>query len=214
MVTLLEGDLTKYWYDKAIKANVVGCDTETSGLDKAKDKLAMFQMFIPNVGVVMVRNLSLYPRYIIGVLEHTKPRKIFHYASFDLAFLIRDYPYLQPKHIVDTKIAATLLDPKKELFIDPIKQKGSHSLRSLVFTTFGFLMDKTIATSDWFADTLTPEQLEYAAKDVEFLPPLLHSIEQQLQDRDLLNLAYAAYQHLPTRVLLDLKVGRDVYSYE
>lgn len=212
MVTLLEGDLDPDWLDSAMNALAVGCDIETSGLNRNTDRIATFQMYVPDVGVVMVRKLK-NPMNIVKILEEPFVRKIFHYAPFDLGFLMRDYPYLYPDNIADTKVAAAILDPSKQQHCDPITGKGSHSLKTLVHIYFGFEMDKTLAVSNWFARELKPEQLDYAAKDVEYLPSLLVSLETQLKTHGLLKMARKAYNHIPTKVMLDLKGYSDVYGY-
>lgn len=212
-VVLMNGDITEYWYKAAHSRGVVGVDIETSGLDRIKDRIATFQMFVPGVGTVMVRSLSIYPMRIIRLLEHRTIRKIFHFGVFDLAFLMRDYSLLIPYNIADTKIASDIVDPHKTMYYDPAKQRNAHTLLALVHHHFGYLMDKSLAVSDWFAETLNESQLEYAAKDVEYLPDLLHTLESQLLLNGDLYLAKRAYDHITTRVLLDLKVGRDVYHY-
>jgi ribonuclease D len=213
MVTLLDGDLTAEWYTAAAQSTVIGCDIETSGLDRNKDRIATLQIYVPDTGVVWVRKLAAYPTYIIKLLERAKTQKVFHHAPFDLGFLIRDYPFLNPRRIADTKVAAKILDPRRTMFIDPIDKKGNHKLRTLVYHHFGYLMDKTIATSDWFADTLSDEQLEYGSKDVEYLPALLSELETALRSNGLLSIARKAYAILPQKVILDLKVDSDVYGY-
>ncbi len=74
-------------------------------------------------------------------------------------------------------------------------------------------MDKKLHVSDWFADVLDPAQLDYAAKDVEFLPELLRRLLRQLKERGTLHLAREAFAYLPTKVILDAKIGSDVYGY-
>jgi ribonuclease D len=212
MIDVIEGDLTLDWLEAALGAKEVGCDIETSGLDKSRDRIATFQMFIPTVGTVMIRKLNEHPNRLIQVLEG-KPIKIFHHAPFDLGFLIRDYPYLYPRRVADTKIAATILDPKKLIYRDSNTNKGSHSLKVLVKHHFGYEMDKSIAVSNWFAEELDPLQLVYAAKDVEYLPELLRLLLRQIKQQDKMHLVRKAFEYLPTKVILDLKIGRDVFGY-
>ncbi|HTH22430.1 MAG TPA: ribonuclease H-like domain-containing protein [Nitrososphaeraceae archaeon] len=213
MITLLEGDLDLAWFVDTMASKQLGCDIETSGLNKQTDKIACIQIYTPGIGTVMVRNLSKKPEKLIKLLQYNKVQKIFHYGYFDLSFLVRDYPALEPANIADTKIAAKILDPKKQLYNDPITGKPSHSLRSLIYNHFGVILDKTLAISDWFAPDLSTEQLDYAAKDVEYLPLLLGQLEYILRQRRKIRLVRQAYAHLPTKVILDMRVG-DVYSYE
>lgn len=205
MYKLVSGDLPPDWFLAAERSRYIGVDIETSGLDFVKDKMACIQFHIPDAGTIIVRRLDENPYYILAILKSIEVTKIFHYGWFDLHFLMRDYDIMVNK-VADTKIAAKILDPKRELF-------KSHSLQGLVQDNFGVYLDKTLAVSDWFADTLSDAQLEYAGKDTEYLPALLSVLEGKLASisRNKLYRARAAYQYLPTKVALDLE-GVDEYS--
>lgn len=207
-VQLVNGDLPLPALEAALKASTVGMDIETSGLNKETDRLAMIQLFIPTYGTIMLRHVDEWPTRLATLLENERTTKIFHHAVFDLAFLMRDFPFIYPSKIADTKIAAAFFDPKKTYF-------GRHSLSVMVEKVFGFVMDKSIAVSDWFVDELTPEQLDYAAKDVEYLPELLRFLERGImnKDRGLIGPLMQSYHYIPTRVITDSKVGRDVFMY-
>jgi ribonuclease D len=214
MVELVDGDLPSHWLGKALASPMVGMDIETSGLDREKDRIAMVQLFVPKHGTVMIRKLDSWPTNIATLLENKGTTKVFHYASFDLAFLIRDFPFVYPTKIADTKVAAAFFDPKMQYFVDK-SGRGSHRLNVMVEKVFGYVMNKQISTSDWFADTLSPEQLTYAAKDVEYLPELLTFLERGIiqKDRGLIGPLMESYRYLPTKVLIDLKINRDVFAY-
>lgn len=226
MVTILEGDLSQEWLAAALSASKVGMDIETSGLNRfdvpatatsaavKADRIAMIQLHIPNQGTVFIRNLDEWPTNLANLLENDRTTKIFHYASFDLAFLMRDYPFIYPTKIADTKVAAAFFDPKRTYFVDKSGQ-GSHRLNVMVEKVFGYVMDKSLAVSDWFSD-LTPAQIEYAAKDVEYLPELLRFLERGIiqKDRSLISPLMDAYRFLPSKVMIDLKIGRDVFAYQ
>ncbi len=210
-VELLERDLSPQWYDAAHSARIVGMDIETSGLDKLTDRIATVQMYVPHVGTVMVRKLDS-PEWIGALLESKAVLKIFHHAPFDLSFLIRDMG-IWPENVADTKIAARLVDPNKRRYINPVTGKPAHSLIALVHHYYGFILDKALSISNWFADELSPEQLDYAAKDVEFLPDLLSKLEFELSERGELVLARAVYEGIVPDVILESKNIRGVYGY-
>lgn len=211
MVTLVNGDYPSEWFDAAIAARTVGMDIETNGLDKTQHKIATVQMFVPGKGTVMVRNFDS-PITMLRILENRHITKIFHHAPFDLGFLMYNYP-IYPESIADTKIAAKILDPKKTMFYHPDTNKGSHALISLVHHFFNVRLDKSLTVSDWFAPELSPEQLDYAAKDVEFLPELLRLLEVQLAKIRKVKLARKTMANVPTYVMLQLKNYDDIYSY-
>lgn len=220
-IEIVEGDLPDAWLQAAMRARIVGADIETSGLERTKDRIACIQIYVPGAGTVMVRNLES-PAKVLELLQSWRVTKIFQFADFDLSFLLRDYPILvtyPPKQIVDTKIAAGILDPdvrnpEKAMFIDPDTGKGSHSLKILVYHYFGYKMDKSIAVSNWFAQNLTQAQLDYAAKDVEYLPPLLKCLESDITNKavtsgdfSILSDLYYAYQCIVPNVIRGLKIA-------
>jgi ribonuclease D len=219
MVTVVNGDIPSAALEASQQVKTVGMDIETSRLemvngklDKTNGKIAMVQLYIPMYGTVMVRNLDTYPTNLSQLLESERTTKIFHYGSFDLYFLMRDLMFVFPTNVADTKIAAAFYDPDKKKFKDK-NGIGSHKLATLVENVFGYVMDKSIAVSDWFAEDLTPEQLTYAAKDVEYLPKLLEHMETRISPALVPDLL-AAYRFLPHKVMIDLKVGRDVFAYQ
>lgn len=207
-IEIVEGDLPSTWLQAAIRASIVGTDIETSGLDRIKDRIACIQIHVPNTGTIMVRWLDKKPTNILTLLNSWRVTKIFQFAPFDLSFLRRDYPdALKPTQIVDTKIAAKILDPKRELFIDPDTNMGSHSLKALVWHYFEDKLNKDVAVSNWFAETLSKEQLAYAAKDVEVLPPLLSRLENDIIDKDpaLVHKLVREYNKLTTEAVFQAK---------
>lgn len=211
MVTMVDGDYPAEWYYAALSATIVGMDIETSGLDKWTDRIATVQMYVPGKGTIMARNLK-HPDNILRILEAKETTKVFHYAGFDLGFLMKNYD-VSPTRIADTKIAAKMIDPKKQRYFHPETLRGSHSLLALVWYHYKEKWDKSLAVSDWFVPELSQAQIEYAAKDVMYLPDMLLSIEAELRKLGLLRLTRNAYKHIPTRVELDLKRYDDVYSY-
>ena len=165
-VIIVDGDLPEDWLGLPYYA----MDIETDGLDTVNCNIAMVQVYNKDKGVIFVRNLSDNPVNLLKILADESSIKIFHHALFDIQFLVNRYYKVmeKPKRVYDTKVMASA--SKKQL-IDPTTGKHSVSLRSLVYNEVGILLDKSIAVSDWFT-TLTPEQMDYAAKDVLYLADL------------------------------------------
>jgi ribonuclease D len=69
----------------------------------------------------------------------------------------------------------------------------------------GIELSKQQQSSDWGADQLTPEQLNYAASDVLHLHALREKLEAMLVREGREGLARACFAFLPTRVELDLQ---------
>jgi len=212
VVTVLTGDLTLQWYDAAVQSGIVGVDIETSGLDKLKDKIACIQLSIVNYGNVIVRFPNVYPTHLLALLENAKIKKIFHLATFDLNFLMRDYNTIWPQNIADTIIAAKLLDPKKQLFVHPITGRPSHSLAALVWHYKEVILNKELAVSNWFTKKLTKKQLDYAVQDVVYLPYILEQLEKSLPPYKQM-LAHEAFNNLPAYVALEQIGIKNIYGY-
>lgn len=211
MVELVNGDFPVEWIHGARASSKVGMDIETSGLSPVTDKIATVQMYVPEMGTIMVRNLE-YPINLLRLLEDRQTTKIFHHAPFDLGFIQRHFE-VTPRNIACTKVAAKLTDPQRLKYFDPDTNKGSHSLKALVFTMFGEKLDKTLAVSDWFAEELSDAQVQYAAKDVEYLPEILRLLQLDLARLRLLTVYRKASNYIPTKIDLEIKKFGDIYGY-
>jgi len=187
MPIIAEGDIPQKFFLDAVHAGVCGIDTETSGLDFSKDTLALVQISIPGKETILLRKFQRVPNNFISLMEHTGIRKIFHYALFDLSFLINTFQ-VYPVNIRCTKIASKLLDRDRTRFYDTRTQHVSHSLRTLLWYYFGIDIPKGQALSNWFADKLTDEQIQYAEEDVIYL--------DMLETKMILDLCAVGYIHI------------------
>ena len=79
-----------------------------------------------------------------------------------------------------------------------------HGLASLCRDLLGVDLSKQQQTSDWGAETLTDEQLAYAASDVLHLHALKAKLDVLLEREGRRELAEAAFKFLPTRARLDV----------
>ena len=77
----------------------------------------------------------------------------------------------------------------------------------------GVAISKDQRLSDWTAAELTPEQIRYAAADVEYLIPLLANLEEDLRSAGLMKLFGECLNFIPARVQLDLGDWPDVFAY-
>jgi ribonuclease D len=80
-----------------------------------------------------------------------------------------------------------------------------HGLKDLAKELLGVELSKQQQSSDWGADQLTQEQLNYAASDVLYLHALKEKLDAMLVREGRQGLAQACFAFLPTRVELDLK---------
>jgi ribonuclease D len=96
-------------------------------------------------------------------------RKVAHAAAGDLAVLHRATG-VAPRPLLDTQVAAAFCGLGSAL-----------SYAALVRELFGVELPKHETRTDWLRRPLLPEQLRYAAEDVEHLLPAAHELERRLE---------------------------------
>lgn len=198
-------DLPADMADAFARSRRVAWDVETSGLDWRTDRLGTCQLFAEDAGVAIVSLDDGKPERLIALLENPEVEKVFHYAPFDLRFMVHAWQ-ARPASIRCTKVASKLLRPDAP--------NESHSLQQLCLRYLGIVLDKgSVRTSDWLAPTLTAEQLAYAAGDVVHLPALLDALSSELTRAGLGWLYDDCCVFLPSRVTLELGGYPDVFAY-
>lgn len=205
MVQLHDGDLPTEIYERFSTEQIIACDTETTGLNWLSDKLALVQLYSPNVGTHLVRvKDGQLATLVCQILEMNSIRKVFHHAPFDLAFMKSAWG-VDTKNSACTKIASKMLWRNQDI---------SHSLQPLLARVLGIHIDKgAVRTSNWGAENLSSGQLEYAANDVVYLIPLLLKLERALAAEQLLELFQTCCTFLPTRARTDQLLLQDIFSY-
>jgi ribonuclease D len=190
----LPADLT--WQD------AVAIDTEAMGLHyQGRDRLCVVQLGDEKGNVHLVqfrRNHYEAPRLKALCLD-ANITKIFHFGRFDMGIMAR-YLGVIPEPIYCTKIASRLA----RTYTD------SHGLKELCRELLGVQLSKQQQSSDWGAEQLSKEQLEYAASDVLYLHRLRHVLDGMLWREERMELALKSFAFLPTRVCLDLAGWQDV----
>lgn len=173
----------------------VAIDTETLGLKPHRDRLCLVQLSSGDGVAHLVQFGPGRPDApnLRRLLADPATVKIFHFARFDLAVL-ETYLGVMATPVYCTKIASRLT----RTFTD------RHGLKDLCKELIGVDLSKQQQTSDWGAETLTPEQLRYAAADVLHLHALKAMLDVLLEREGRAGLARAAFEFLPTRARLDL----------
>ena len=190
-ITLHQGDLPT---GLAFKDGVA-IDTETLGLRLHRDRLCLVQLSCGDGTAHLVqigRDGSPAPR-LKALLGDPSTLKIFHFARFDLAVLAHSLGVL-PQPVYCTKIASKLT----RTYTD------RHGLKDLVKDMLGLEISKQQQSSDWGAETLSQEQLAYAAQDVLHLHELKRRFDELLAREGRTELAQACFRFLPTRARLDM----------
>jgi len=175
--------------------SVVAIDTETMGLNPHRDRLCLVQLSggDGNAHLVQIpRGAHKAPR-LAALLADPKVLKLFHFGRFDIAVL--EYALgVRCEPVYCTKIAARLVRTFTDRF----------GLKDLCRELLGVDLSKQQQTSDWGAETLTDEQLAYAASDVLYLHALKAKLDVLLEREGRRELAEAAFKFLPTRARLDV----------
>jgi ribonuclease D len=201
-IRLHRGDLP----DLAAYQGAVAIDTETMGLDPARDRLCVVQLS-PGDGdadVVQIVPGQAHAPNIERLLADPAKLKIFHYARFDLGMLAKAFGVMaQPVYC--TKIASRLT----RTYTD------KHGLKDLARELIGVDMSKQQQSSDWGADALSDAQVSYAAADVLHLHALKERLDAMLAREGRSELAAACFAFLPQRARLDLAgwAAEDIFSH-
>ena len=186
--------------------SAVAVDTEAMGLNPHRDRLCLVQLSTGDGDAHMVQLAPGgydAPR-LKALMTDPAVTKIFHFARFDLA-MIYHYLGVMAGPVYCTKIASRLA----RTFTD------RHGLKDLCKDVLGVDLSKQQQSSDWGAATLTEEQLRYAATDVLHLHALRAKLDAILQREGRFDLARAAFDFLPARVLLDLEgwAEQDIFAH-
>ncbi|MEO3997418.1 ribonuclease D [Mesorhizobium sp. CAU 1732] len=182
-------DLSNYDVD------AVAIDTETLGLNPHRDRLCVVQIS-PGDGTADVIQIAAGQKRapnLVSILKNRKITKLFHFGRFDLAVLYQAFGAM-PEPVFCTKIASRLV----RTYTD------RHGLKDICNELLGVSLSKQQQSSDWAAETLSPEQLEYAASDVLYLHALRDKLAGRLERDGRVKEADACFKFLPTRSKLDL----------
>jgi ribonuclease D len=184
----------------------VAIDTETMGLDVARDRLCVVQLS-PGDGSADV--LQIPPQgsdapNLKRLLADRTLLKIFHFARFDLAILYEAFG-IMAEPVYCTKIASRLA----RTYTD------KHGLKDLVREVLGQDLSKQQQSSDWGATELSEAQVAYAAADVIHLHALKERLDSMLAREGREQLAAACFRFLPERVRLDLAgfAAEDIFAH-
>ena len=179
----------------------VAVDTEAMGLKNHRDRLCLVQLSSGDGTAHLVKfEIDKYAApNLKKLLDDRKVLKIFHFARFDVAIL-KHYLGVDCTPLYCTKMASTLC----RTFTD------KHNLRELCKDLLGVELNKQAQSSDWGADSLTDEQMAYAANDVLYLHKISEKLDVMLKREGRGDLARRVFEAIPVRADLDLAGWADV----
>ncbi len=188
---LYSGDLP----DGLSLGDVVAIDCETMGLNPHRDRLCVVQLSggDGDAHLVQIKPGQTEAPNLSALLTDPGVLKLFHFGRFDIAAMYHAFGALTAP-VYCTKIASKLV----RTYTD------RHGLKNLLDELLDVDISKHQQMSDWGAETLRPEQLDYAASDVLYLHRLREELDKRLAREGRTDLAQAAFDFLPTRARLDL----------
>jgi ribonuclease D len=184
----------------------VAIDTETMGLNPARDRLCLVQLSAGDGDAHLVRvSRDARPAPNLERLLADPDRlKLFHFGRFDIGVLLHRFGVLAAP-VYCTKIASRLV----RTYTD------RHGLKHLLLELLELDVSKVQQSSDWGAAELSPAQLDYAASDVLHLHRLKAVLDARLDREGRTALAEACFRFLPHRAALDIAgwADQDIFSH-
>ena len=174
--------------------DAVAIDTETMGLSIARDRLCVVQLSGGDGDSHIVQVSAPYDApHLKAVLSDPGLVKIFHFARFDLAMILKHFG-VRCEATYCTRTVSRLCRTNTD----------RHGLKDLCRDYLGVELSKQQQSSDWAAETLSPEQIDYAAADVLYLHRLKDEMDRLLDREGRRDLAEACFRFLPDRAALDV----------
>jgi ribonuclease D len=190
-ITLHQGDIPA---DLSFGTSVA-IDTETMGLNPVRDRLCLVQLSAGdgNAHLVQFKGDNYNAPNLKKLLGDPNVTKLFHFGRFDIATMWM-YLNVLAAPVYCTKIASRIARTFTQ----------HHSLKTLCTELLHVELDKQQQTTDWGADTISPEQTKYAANDVLYLHKLRLSLDTMMIREGRMHLAQSCFSFLPSRALLDV----------
>lgn len=165
---IFQGDISDKALEYFLSQEVLGCDTETGGLDPKVNDLQLIQICSKDNRIALVQYRDhIEPVNIRTLMAAKHVTKLFHFSSFDLKFLTH-HAKVNAQNIFCTKLGSQAVRGAKG-------PKGFHKLATISSEILGVELDKTLMDGNnlpnWTRE-LTERHIEYATGDVTVLIPL------------------------------------------
>ena len=173
----------------------VAIDSETLGLNLTRDRLCVVQLSAGDGDAHLVQfkaEQADCPNLKKLILD-PNVEKLFHFGRFDIAQLVKLAGDMKGP-VFCTKIASKLV----RTYTD------RHGLAELCREMLSVELSKQQQSSDWGKESLTQQQIDYAASDVLFLHRLKDELLTRLHREGRYEDAKACFDYLTSRAKLDL----------
>ena len=202
---IYDGDLDNASMARYLAADAIAVDTETMGLVIGRDRLCLVQLCDPQgyVSAIRIEQGQTSAPNLQRLLEAEDITKIFHFARFDVAQFRYTFG-VKTNPIFCTKIASKLART----------YSSSHGLKNLVMELTGTELDKSAQSSDWGdLDSLSEQQLSYAANDVRYLIDAQTKLTKMLKREKRWELAQECFKCIPVFVALDIMRYSNIFEH-
>lgn len=164
---------------------LIGLDTEYDSFRYFREKLCLIQIGTQRKTYLYDPLGPLDFSCLGDILKDPSITKIIHAAGNDIRFLKRDYGF-EFHNVFDTHKAASLLGT------------ASLSLPSVIGEYLDIEVTKTkkLQRSRWDIRPLSEEQLDYAARDTQYLMDLYHELKERLEKEGLADTARQAFSRI------------------
>ncbi|WP_374668320.1 ribonuclease D [Acinetobacter sp.] len=185
------------------QSSVYGLDTEFIKVDTLWPKLGVFQINI-NGKVYLLDGAALDLSEFWNKLFRAQ-QNVFHACSEDIDLI---YHYAQHKtlaNVFDTQVGMSFLGHGLQV-----------SYQNALKTMLNVDIEKDQTRSDWLARPLSPEQLMYAANDVEYIMQLSDKVKAELSEKHLLDCALEDCRNLTYEIGQETPISQlyhDVGNY-
>lgn len=173
----------------------VAVDSETMGLRLGRDPLCVVQISAGDgdAHLVQLDRATYDAPNLKALLTNSAITKIFHFGRFDIA-MFHLHLGVMTTPVYCTKIASKLA----RTYTD------RHGLKDVTREMVGVDLSKAQQSSDWGAESLSDDQVAYAASDVLHLHAVRARLDAMLAREGRDALARACFDFLPHRALLDV----------
>ncbi len=168
---IADQDRLEAFVERSSNARVLAIDTEFLREKTYYARLCLLQMATEHEVAIIDPFTIKDLKAITPLLENEKIVKLFHAGSQDIEILFRETGVL-PRPVFDTQIAATLLGYTQQIGYAP-----------LVSSECNVQLRKMESFTDWSRRPLSASQLDYAADDVVYLPPMYEKMQGRLAEK-------------------------------
>jgi len=152
------------------KSDLIAVDTEADSFYRYRESVCLIQITVDEQDFLIdpLARLDIAP--LGEIFADASKTKVFHDGEYDVLILKGDFDF-RFAGLFDTRIAAAALG-----FESP-------GLASVVKERFGVELDKSQQRSNWSKRPLTESQIAYAREDTRYLIPLMHQLQDELEER-------------------------------